>query len=77
MLKNKDDKQLKAGLYTGLLISSIILPIILTAAGYYLNGKFYPENMIPFAVILIWLLVRGDYFKKPKNPSDSNDGEVK
>jgi len=56
---NKTDKQLKftSSLYYGLLILSVVLPIIFTISGYFLTGKIYFKNIIPFVVIMILLLL--------------------
>jgi membrane protein YdbS with pleckstrin-like domain len=52
------DKQLKStsSLYYGLLILTVVLPIIFTISGYFLTGKTY-FNTIHFVVIMIFLLL--------------------
>ena len=56
---NKTDKQLKStsSLYYGLLILTVVLPIILTISGYFLTGKTYFNTIIHFVVIMIFLLL--------------------
>ena len=56
---NTTDKQLKStsSLYYGLLILSVVLPIILTISGYFLTGKTYFKTIIHFVVIMIFLLL--------------------
>ncbi len=66
---NKTDKQLKftSSLYYGLLILSVVLPIILTISGYFLTGKIYFKNIIPFVVIMIFLLLSKKKFNNNKD----------
>ena len=66
---NTTDKQLKStsSLYYGLLILSIVLPIILTISGYFLTGKTYFKTIIYFVVIMIFLLLSNKRFNNNNN----------
>jgi|GEM_PF-2175807 len=69
MYSNKTDKQLKSilGLYSGLLILSVVLPIIFTAISYFLNGKIHFTTIISFIVIIILSLININYLKNRLN----------
>ncbi len=64
---NLSEKNLKYALaiYYGLLITSVILPIIFLIIGYFLNGKIYfNSTLLVFLLIFIWSLFNVEYFKK-------------
>ncbi|RKS95484.1 hypothetical protein BC952_1171 [Flavobacterium limicola] len=69
---NKTDQQLKStsSLYYGLLIISVVLPIILTLSGYFLTGKTYFKTIIHFVVIMIFLLLSKKRFNNNNNNND-------
>jgi hypothetical protein len=69
MYSNKTDKQLKfiLGLYSGLLILSVVLPIIFTTISYFLSGKIHFTSIVIFIVIMILSLININYLKKRLN----------
>jgi hypothetical protein len=70
---NKSEKDLKSlfNIYSGLLIVSIIIPIIMSVLGYIVNGKITLSYLLPFLVILLWSTFNVDYLKKKlKNKKD-------
>ncbi|HAO51457.1 MAG TPA: hypothetical protein DCR35_20355 [Runella sp.] len=74
MYSNKTDKQLKSmlSLYSGLLISCIVMPIFISIVGYFLNGKTYFLEISPFIIIMIWSLINVNYLKNKLNNQRSN-----
>jgi hypothetical protein len=71
---NKTDKELKSflNLYSGLLISTIIIPIILTIISYFLSGKIQFSYIIPIVIVMIWSVINVDYLKKKLNNKNNN-----
>ena len=63
---NKSEKELKTlfNLYAGLLIVSIVIPILFSVFGYVVNGKINLSYLLPFVVILLWSSLNVDYLKK-------------
>jgi hypothetical protein len=57
---NDTDKELKNRLkwYSALLISTIILPIILTTISYFLSGKIQFSYIIPFVIVMVWSVIK-------------------
>ena len=59
------EKDLKSALkiYTGILIGSLIIPVLGNAISYFLNGKIYLEYLIIFIVLALWSLFNVEYIK--------------
>lgn len=65
--RNLSEKNVKYALimYHGLLITSIVLPVLFLAVSYFLNGKIYfSYPIIIFVIIFIWSLFNIEYLKK-------------
>lgn len=61
------EKDLKYTLviYSGVLISAIILPIVFLALEYFLNGEIYfNKTIIIFPIIILVSVLNIDYLKK-------------
>jgi hypothetical protein len=65
--RNLSEKNVKYALimYHGLLITSIVLPVLFLPVSYFLNGKIYSSYpIIIFVIIFIWSLFNIEYLKK-------------
>lgn len=64
---NLSEKKLKQALQInyGILVTSIVLPILLLIIGYFFNGKFYFNyTLIVFLLLFIWSLFNVEFLKK-------------
>jgi membrane protein YdbS with pleckstrin-like domain len=75
MYLNKTDKELKnmLNLYSALLISTIIIPIILTTISYFLSGKIQFSYIIPFVIVMVWSVINVVYLKNKLNNKNNNE----
>ena len=71
---NKTDKELKymLSIYSAILISTIIMPIILTTISYFLSGKIQFSYILPIVIAMIWSVINIDYLKKELNNKNDN-----
>jgi FtsH-binding integral membrane protein len=72
---NNTDKELKNMLkwYSALLISTIVMPIILTTISYFLSGKIQFSYIIPFVIVMIWSVIIVVYLENKLNNKNNNE----
>jgi archaellum biogenesis protein FlaJ (TadC family) len=72
---NKTEKQLKyyLDLYSGLLISCVVMPIIFATVSYFLNSKQHFDYVVPFILVMIWSIINIIYLKKMVNNNNNNE----
>ena len=65
MYSNSTEKQLKdyLDLYSGLLISCVVLPIIFTIVSYYLNGRANFSYIKIFIIVITWSIINVYYLR--------------
>lgn len=69
---SKTEKELKSllNIYAAILIVSIVLPILFSSIGYFINGKMNLTNFKLLIIVIVWSLYNVYYLRNRLKTKD-------